>query len=520
MCPALRHTGGMRSSFLHRARGARAAALAACLCWSGAQAGDVHEYRIEIDSSMSVMQVEARFGGSVDAVTARSDDAGNYLLQVGGCGDPPPIRLRNQRMLLPVGGIRCLSYSVDLAAAAEHRSYNSALAAGNVVVSPSLWLWRPRLAQGDEIRIDFELPPGMQVAVPWQPIASGSGSGNGAHRYRLTSSPQSSNAPAVFGNFDYREVAVPGATLRVSLLRSGKAGAGRLGIAAIEEWLRATATDVTLAYGRFPNPSPQVVVIPAVDSRQSAVPYGRVIRDGGEAVELFVDVSRPLEVLFRDSTATHEFSHLMLPYLEREHRWVSEGFAQYYQNVLLARSGAYDPVKAWRELSAGFERGRLSRPELSPNAAAERGIRSARMKIYWSGAALALMADVELRQRSGGTETLDDVLGRLQACCLPSSRVWTGPELFEKLDSLAGHSVFMPLYRRYADTAGFPDARPLLARLGVALADGEVSLRRSSELQPIRVAITRTDPAAARWREQLAAQQDPAAFRVGSAGSR
>lgn len=504
----------MRSSFLQRTSGSRTAALAACLCWSGAQAGDLHEYRIEIDRSMSRMQVEARFGASVDTVTARSDDAGAYLLEVRDCGDTAPIRLRNQRMLLPVGGLRCMSYTVDLQAAASHRSYNRTLAPGNVVVSPSLWLWQPRLAGDDEIRIDFELPPGMQVAVPWQPIDAA------AQRYRLTRSPQSSNASAVFGDFHYREVDVPGATLRVSLLRSDDPVGDRLGIAAVEEWLRATATDVTLAYGRFPNPSPQVVVIPAVDSQRSAVPYGRVVRDGGESVELFVDLTRPLSALFGDWTATHEFSHLMLPYLEREHRWLSEGFAQYYQNVLLARSGAYDPATAWRELYEGFERGRLSRPELSPNAAAERGIRSARMKIYWSGAALALMADVELRQRSGGTETLDDVLGRLQACCLPSPHVWTGPELFEKLDSLASYPVFIPLYRRYADTAGFPDARPLLDRLGIEVTGGELELHRGGELQPIRVAITKTDPAAARWREQLAAQHDASQFRAGTAGSR
>jgi hypothetical protein len=503
----------MRPSFLQRASRASAAVLTACLYWPVAHAGDLHEYRVEIDPSMSRLHVEARFGAWVDTVTAKSNDAGDYLLEAGGCGHTAPIRLRNQRMMLPVDGIRCLSYSVDLAEAAQHRGYNGALAPGNVVVSPSLWLWRPRLAADDGITIDFDVPPGMQVAVPWQLIDAEN------HRYLLTSSPETSNAPAVFGDFDYREVDVPGATLRVSLLRSEDPVGNRLGIAAIEEWLRTTATDVTLAYGRFPNPSPQVVVIPAVDSRRSAVPYGRVIRDGGEAIELFVDLSRPLEVLLDDWTATHEFSHLMLPYLAREHRWVSEGFAQYYQNVLLARAGAYDPAEAWRELYEGFERGRLSRPELSPNAAAERGIRSARMKVYWSGAALALMADVELRARSGGRETLDDVLERLQACCLPSPQVWTGPELFARLDALASHPVFMPLYRRYADTAGFPDPRPLLARLGIEVADGRVHLTRSGELQQIRTAITQTDPAAAQSREQLAAQHGNSGFRAGTAGS-
>ena len=505
-------TGGMRS-FLQRTLGACAATVTACFCGAFAHAGEVHDYSIRIDRSLSRMQVEARFGAPVDTVTARSDDAGNYLLEVRGCGQNSPIRLRNDRMLLPAGGIRCLVYTVDLEGAARHRRYNRGLAPGNVVVSPSLWLWRPPLKHDEEIRIGFELPDGIRAAVPWLPVDGAT------HRYRIASSPQSASAPAVFGDFHYREVEVPGATLRVSLLRGEDPAGDRLGITAIEEWLRATATDVTLAYGRFPNPSPQVVVIPAVDSRRSAVPYGRVIRDGGEVIELFVDLTHPLDVLFGDWTATHEFSHLMLPYLEQEHRWVSEGFAQYYQNVLLARSGAYDPAKAWRELYEGFERGRLSRPELSPNAAAERGLASARMKIYWSGAALALMADVELRRRSAGQETLDDVLGRLQACCLPSSRAWTGPELFARLDALASHPVFMPLYRRYADTAGFPDPRPLLEQLGIAAAEGEVSLRRG-ELQAIRVAITKTDPAAARWREQLAAQHDAAGFRVGSAGSR
>ena len=62
----------------------------------------------------------------------------------------------------------------------------------------------------------------------------------------------------------------------------------------------------------------QVVVIPVGGSRRnsrSAVPFGRVIRDGGETVELLVDQTQPLENLLGDWTATHEFSHLMLPYL-------------------------------------------------------------------------------------------------------------------------------------------------------------------------------------------------------------
>jgi predicted metalloprotease with PDZ domain len=193
----------------------------------------------------------------------------------------------------------------------------------------------------------------------------------------------------------------------------------------------------------------------------------------------------------------------MLPYVTPAHRWVSEGFAQYYQNVLLARSGTYEPLDAWQKLYDGLERGRQSRPELSPNEATARGLRNGRMKIYWSGAAIALMADVTLRERSGGTMTLDDVMGRLQDCCLPSDRSWSGPELFDTLDTLAGTSVFMPLYRRYADTAGFPDTRPLFDRLGLAVSGNELKVRRGGELQHIRTAITEADSSMGR-REQLA----------------
>ena len=121
----------------------------------------------------------------------------------------------------------------------------------------------------------------------------------------------------------------------------------------------------------------------------------------------------------------------MLPYIKTRYRWVSEGFASYYQNVLLARAGQYTEQRAWQKLWEGFERGRKSRPELSANGAARTGIRAATMKIYWSGAAIALLADVELRRRSNGAESLDMVLDRLAQCCLPSDRAWSGPELID-----------------------------------------------------------------------------------------
>ncbi|MDA1062856.1 MAG: hypothetical protein O2907_00725 [Proteobacteria bacterium] len=181
----------------------------------------------------------------------------------------------------------------------------------------------------------------------------------------------------------------------------------------------------------------------------------------------------------------------MLPYLDSEQRWISEGFAQYYQNVLLARAGQYSTEDAWQNIQEGLERGRKSAPGLSPNAAAVRGIGDTRMKVYCSGAALALMADVELRQRSAGRDSLDTVLGEFEHCCLPSARTWSGIELFSKLDEFLEQPIFMPLYRQHADANAFPDVRPLLEKLGVLLEDGKVRLDDSASLATLRQGITR-----------------------------
>ena len=78
----------------------------------------------------------------------------------------------------------------------------------------------------------------------------------------------------------------------------------------------------------------------------SAVPFGHVIRDGGEAVRFFVNDDKPLDKYLGDWTATHEFAHLLLPYIESKQKWISEGFASYYQNVLLARRGVYSEEEA------------------------------------------------------------------------------------------------------------------------------------------------------------------------------
>ena len=291
------------------------------------------------------------------------------------------------------------------------------------------------------------------------------------------------------GDSVVRQVEVAGAKLQIEIRQPVSDEKAEELVA----WIESTAENVNLTYGRFPNPAAKIIVIPAQRSpwrEDAAVTFGRVTRKHGETVELFVNTERPISEFYEDWTATHEFSHLMLPLLSQRYRWISEGFATYYQNVLMARAGHYSPEFAWQKLTDGFDRGRESRPELSPNQAAADGIGGARMKIYWSGAAIALLADIELRQRSGGSESLDTVLDQLQQCCLPSSRRWSGQDLFRKLDTFVDSPVFMPLYRKYADEAGFPSLESALSELGIETAASGIKLQSEAPLADIRGEIT------------------------------
>lgn len=459
------------------------AALTATLFTVAANANVVHEYTVSVDATLDTMHVEARFGAPVDDIRARSRDADRFVADMRDCDSGERLQNRGRRLEVSRGGVSCLSYVVDLGKAAAAERRNAGLAPGNVVVSPTVWLWHPPITSTARILVQFELPQDARVSVPWIPVAGRSDT------FEMLPSPRNASAPAAFGDFFEALEELPGTTLRVAVLKPR----GSVDAEAIAGWVRTTAQNVTRAYGRFPNPSPHILVVPVGRSgwdSDSPVPFGRVMRDGGESVELFINEHIPMEAFYDDWTATHEFSHLMLPYLRSPHRWVSEGFAQYYQNILLARAGQYDEQRAWQKLYEGFERGRKSRPELSPNEAARRGIGAATMKIYWSGAIIALMADVELRRRSGGTESLDSALEQLQRCCLPAAQSWSGTQLFERLDSFVGDPVFMPLYRRYANEAGFPEYLSVLAALGVDVDADRVKLSNDADLAGIRRAIT------------------------------
>jgi predicted metalloprotease with PDZ domain len=218
-----------------------------------------------------------------------------------------------------------------------------------------------------------------------------------------------------------------------------------------------------------------------------------VLRGGSDAVHLYIDHTRPPAELAADWTLTHELSHLLHPAMEGEARWLYEGIATYYQNVLRARAGMLRPEQAWEELHAGFRRGiagtrrNQTLAEASENMLRDRAF----MRVYWSGTAIALLADTELRRRSEGRQSLDTALDALRRCCLPSHRRWGAAELLAELDRLTDTRVFSDLYRRHVPSDAFPDLASVYRRLGLEPSGGGLRLDDGAPEAGTREAIMR-----------------------------
>jgi predicted metalloprotease with PDZ domain len=113
------------------------------------------------------------------------------------------------------------------------------------------------------------------------------------------------------------------------------------------------------------------------------------------------------------------------------------------------------------------------------------------MRIYWSGAAMMLEADMALREETGGQQTLDSALQQLNDCCLEDGKRWSARELLDRLDQLTGSNVFGAVFDEHVDSMSFPDLEERYDALGLVERDGQIRLSGQAPLVEIRNGIMR-----------------------------
>lgn len=378
----------------------------------------------------------------------------------------------------------CVRWQVDLDAIAVTKRLNIGYRTDNsLLLAPGTWLWRPpALTINREMVIRFHLPASMQISAPWQKLANEE---PGVMVFRRDHSPLDWPALMAIGKLHVRTLDIGTASLQLAVTD----GPAIVPFARVEQWLRGAAESVAQLWGEFPVDGAQLLVIPVADGRDAA-PWAQTSRGGGAAAHFYMNAKATPEVLRDDWIATHELAHFALPFIRRSDAWLSEGFASYYQNVLRARSGELTAQQAWAALHRGFSRGnRDTEYDTLQDDTLYMHSRGRVMRVYWSGAAIAFLADVELRLRSGGEWSLDRVLQEFNRCCLDHDRTWSGREVFEKFDEIAGTDLFDRLYRNNVYSRHFPRLAETWIALGVNVRGDKLQLQDDAPLVSIRTAI-------------------------------
>ncbi|MCC7046220.1 MAG: hypothetical protein IT562_05865 [Alphaproteobacteria bacterium] len=387
--------------------------------------------------------------------------------------------------LLPKTGPRIARYRLELGAmGAREHDYTSAYAlGGSVLAELSTWLLLPQpLPEGAVLRLATNPAPGVGFATA---LAATDGA------LEMPASALRYAGYSVFGRFHETRMrrAAPGALApqAQAAQRGGTAdlrlvtldGPLDLSRADIEAWVSDTAEAMEKFWQGFPVDRLLLVLIP--QPGRSNVPYGRVIGGGGASLMVLLGEQVAQPTLYRDWVLIHEMVHLGSPFVRRS-PWMTEGFATYFEPIIRYRAGRRSAESLWAEFSHDMPRGL--------DAIEREGLAYTRRGAYWGGAIFMLLADVELRERSGGKRGLEDCLRSILHGGGDATQLVSADWMIDACDRASGGDTMRRLGQRHAWSRQPVDLDGLWRKLGVVQdADGQVRLDDSAPLAWVRRAI-------------------------------
>ncbi len=271
-----------------------------------------------------------------------------------------------------------------------------------------------------------------------------------------------------------RVVEVPGGRLEVTI----EPGALDLTPDEILGSLRNSARAVAGYFGRFPVARAAIVIEPAAGA---GVAHGHA---DDEQVSLQLGAHTTLRQLADDWVVTHELTHLALPDLPRRNHWMEEGLATYVEPVARAQMGGLSVEKVWGELVDGLPQGLPERGDRGLDLTPTWG------RTYWGGALFFLLADVEIRSRTGNAKGLQQALRGIVAAGGNMQVSWSIERVIAVADGAVGVPVLHQLYQQMKASPHPVDLPDLWKRLGVIKEAGRIRFDDSAPLASIRRAIT------------------------------
>jgi hypothetical protein len=363
-------------------------------------------------------------------------------------------------------------YRVDLArAAAHHDDFRIARRTENAIESPpSTWLLRPpRAPDGTRFRFHVTCEPGDAFATGVFP------SPGGRNDYEGDAKDMGMLPFAAFGSLRVR--AVDGEDV-VLVLLPGKLDAEDDVIA----WVRDAARAVRGFYGKLPV---RRIVLFLRPVRGSRIGYGTTM--GGSGAGIAIDVgSRARRARFADDwILVHEMTHTALPDLGMVHHWLEEGLATYVEPLARVRAGLLTKERVWKDWIENMPKGEPEEGDEGLDRTHTWG------RTYWGGALFCLVADVEIRTRTGGKKSLRDALLGIQAAGGDISVTWPIERVIEFGDLATGVPVLRETYDRMKEAPVDVDLGSIWKRLGVAVEGDRVTFDASAPEASVRDAMMR-----------------------------
>ncbi|MDA1195399.1 MAG: hypothetical protein O2894_09470 [Planctomycetota bacterium] len=395
----------------------------------------------------------------------------------------PRLVLRDEdNSLLPVdmdARRSCVRWEVDVARAARRGRMGPFRRVGrDLMIEPgALMLFPGMWPLAAHVTVRFELPEGYRVLAPWPRTAEGA--------YVLDVGSTRLLGRFAIGRFDTHVAQVAGSTVEIGVLDAPHAASAE----GIRTWVHEAMRAVATIDGRFPTPRLAVIVEP-VPGRDPPSPFGTSMRAGGGHVHLLLSNAAKDPALPGEWVAVHEMMHLALPWTFDEEAWLQEGFTTYYQEVLRARAGMISEREAWQNIEAGFGRGRR-RGGVRTLALESRDMHRehAYHRVYWAGAAIALLIDVRLRSGSNGRYALDDFVNWWRAHRGGQVNANRGLDLLRAAEEALQVSPCSRIAVRWLESTDFPDVGPVYEALGIRARAGRVELDDTAPQAALRRAI-------------------------------
>jgi hypothetical protein len=325
-------------------------------------------------------------------------------------------------------------------------------AGGLVVAPPSTWLVRPvaDAASGARFRFHVTADPPLRFATGVHATVDG-----GPASFEASVASMDGLTFAAFGAFTDDVVTEGDARIEVATASRGLAidEAGALA------WVKSATSSLAAYYGVFRVPHTLVVIAPG--ERGGTSTRGETLGEGGPSVVVRAANGFTRASIHDDWVLTHELIHVTLPTLGRAHAWLEEGVATYVEPIVRARVGLVTPEQFWRDLVEGLPQGL---PE-----AGDQGLERTHTwgRTYWGGALFCFLADVRIRERTGGARSFDDVLRAFVRMGADTESLWEITRFIEAGDRATGTTVLSELYREMALAPGTVDLGSLWTKLGV-----------------------------------------------------